>query len=187
MANNSAKGSTFERDICKRLSLWWTDNDRDDVFWRTSGSGARATTRAKQNKTTYGQCGDIQATDPIGDPLMKVFAIEIKRGYPNATLSNAFDAAPKSKPQIIDFIKQAMKSQNDSDAISWMLIHKRNRRQTTVLVPRTILEYIHPQFFDDMSVIQIELLLKEQSINVVQCCLDDFLEWLEPDDIRNLL
>jgi len=44
-----AKGSSFEREICTILSKWWTNNERDDVFWRTAGSGARATTRSKNN------------------------------------------------------------------------------------------------------------------------------------------
>ncbi len=59
------KGSNFEREICKLLSLWWTNDKRDDIFWRTSGSGARATTRSKTKQKTFGQYGDVQATDPI--------------------------------------------------------------------------------------------------------------------------
>jgi len=41
-----AKGGEFERDISRFLSRWWTYGERDDVFWRTSASGARATTRS---------------------------------------------------------------------------------------------------------------------------------------------
>ena len=65
-----AKGSQFERTVCKDLSLWWTKGKRDDVFWRTSGSGARAKTRSKTGEKTFGQYGDVQATDPIGQPLI---------------------------------------------------------------------------------------------------------------------
>ena len=36
------KGSEFEREMCKCLSLWWTDSKRDDVFWRSAQSGGRA-------------------------------------------------------------------------------------------------------------------------------------------------
>ena len=29
------KGSAFEREICKKLSLWFTENERDDIFFRS--------------------------------------------------------------------------------------------------------------------------------------------------------
>jgi len=45
-----AKGAAFERDICRRLSLWYTNGKQDDVFWRSAISGGRATT---SGRTTY--------------------------------------------------------------------------------------------------------------------------------------
>jgi len=77
-----AKGGQFERDVCKELSLWWTEGERDDIFWRTSGSGARAKTRSRQqNKTTAYSYGDVTFTDPIGQPLIAKCILELKRGY----------------------------------------------------------------------------------------------------------
>ena len=77
----SQKGASFERTICKKLSKWWTDGEHDDVFWRTQGSGARATVRCKQGLETHGQQGDVQSTHPEGQPLLDHFAFELKRGY----------------------------------------------------------------------------------------------------------
>ena len=54
-----AKGPSFEREVCEKLSLWWTDGKRDDVFMRTSGSGGKATARRKKGKDTPFQGGDI--------------------------------------------------------------------------------------------------------------------------------
>lgn len=48
------KGSVFEREICKALGRWWTDGERDDIFWRTAGSGARATCRLERGKVLRG-------------------------------------------------------------------------------------------------------------------------------------
>ena len=79
--SKSQKGSAFERTISEQLSLWWSKNSRDDIFWRTSQSGGRATQRAKQGKLTFGQYGDIQAIDPSGQPLLDLLTIELKRGY----------------------------------------------------------------------------------------------------------
>ena len=74
-----AKGSAFEREIAKLLSLWWSDCERDDIFWRTQTSGARATSRKRRGQDTFGQYGDIQACDPVGQPLLDCCIIEIKR------------------------------------------------------------------------------------------------------------
>ena len=38
-----AKGSSFERAVCKRLSLWLSNGERDNLLWRSAMSGGRAT------------------------------------------------------------------------------------------------------------------------------------------------
>ena len=125
----ASKGSSFERETCKRLSLWWTAGEDDDVFWRSQTSGARATTRKKQGKTTFGQDGDIAVTNPIGQPLLDFFSIELKRGYNKATFHDCLDAPTTMKQQpIADFVQQAMESTDNSTSRHWLLIHKRDRR-----------------------------------------------------------
>src|SRR3954464_11883516 len=95
MANRAGKGASFERDLCKRLSLWWTDGERDDVFWRTSQSGGRATSRTKKGKKTKNSYGDICAVDPIGQPLLDLITFEVKRGYNKDSFTDLLDK-PKS-------------------------------------------------------------------------------------------
>jgi hypothetical protein len=131
------KGSSFEREICRDLSKWWSNGKRDDIFWRTSISGGRATTRRKKGKATFGQDGDIQAVDPIGQPLLEVCAIEIKRGYSSETIANLIDKPLGAKEQLYEkFINQVIHSANNSNSIAWMLIVKRDRRKTIVIIPR---------------------------------------------------
>jgi len=132
------KGSNYERKICKRLSLWWTDNERDDIFWRTSGSGARATQRSKKKKSTYGQYGDVQAIDPIGEPLIKLLTIEIKCGYSKNTFADLIETSqnPKVKTGIFQkFIEQAEQSCEEAHSYSWLIIAKRNGREPIVIMP----------------------------------------------------
>jgi hypothetical protein len=72
------KGPAFEREMATAFSLWWTDGERDDIFWRTDGSGGRATNRARKGKTTRYQYGDMTFTDPIGKPLIEYASFEFK-------------------------------------------------------------------------------------------------------------
>jgi len=129
----SSKGSEFERALCKQLSLWWTYGERNDVFWRAASSGAMATQRQKTGQTAFGQYGDIQSTDPIGQPLTSVFSIEAKRGYKDATFWDIMNSlqTKAAKPWELWFV-QALEAKMFSNALSAMLIHKTDRRQALV-------------------------------------------------------
>lgn len=130
------KGSSFEREVCKILSLWWSKGKRDDIFWRTSGSGARAKVRSKQKKSTFGQYGDIQATDPIGQPLIDLCTIELKRGYSKRTFADLIDKSNTAARQPYEkFISQAITDSRNSKSYTWILIVKRNGRQILILMP----------------------------------------------------
>ncbi len=133
MANRAAKGSVFEREICTQLSLWWTGGARTDIFWRTAGSGARATTRAKSGQTTANHYGDLCAIDPIGQPFVDFFTCEAKRGYNKHTLHDLLDCGPRHKlPVFGDHILKAIKSHKAAGTQAWLLITRRDRRTTWV-------------------------------------------------------
>jgi len=141
-----AKGSSYERKICKLLSVWWTEGERDDVFWRTAGSGARATSRRKQGKHTFGQTGDVQATDPIGQPLIDLFSIELKKGYSKDTFMDVFDKKPHMAQQGFEkWFAQAREDYKDAGAKSYMIITERNQRASLVFIKdkayRKLIEY----------------------------------------------
>lgn len=78
MATKRTKGSAFEREMATAFSLWWTEGERDDVFWRTQGSGGRATRRAQKGKKTRYQYGDMTFTDPIGKSIIEYASFEFK-------------------------------------------------------------------------------------------------------------
>lgn len=73
-----SKGSEFERSICKKLSSWATNGERDDIFWRTSLSGGRATVNLKKGKINQQHVGDICAIDAIGYEFTDIFYTELK-------------------------------------------------------------------------------------------------------------
>lgn len=74
-----AKGASFERHIAKLLSLWVTDGEREDVFWRSAMSGGRATVRNRDGmKINVRQAGDICAVSFEGHNLVDNYYIELK-------------------------------------------------------------------------------------------------------------
>jgi len=81
MTNPKTQGGNYEREIASLLSLWYTKNKRDDIFYRSHSSGGRATNRKKAGKELEGQYGDICATDPSGKPLIDAWVCECKHGY----------------------------------------------------------------------------------------------------------
>lgn len=175
-----AKGSNFERDICKLLSEWWTGDERDDVFWRTAGSGARATQRAKQNQNTFGQYGDVQATDPIGQPLIDLCTIELKRGYSKSTFADLIEDSQtaNAKPcMYAKFIEQAKGDSQKAGTPWWLLIVKRDRRKPIVIFPRKLFD-MHWNGLDKTT------LFRKGKFNIRIALLDDFLEYADPEDIK---
>jgi len=122
------KGSANERSKCKDWSLWWTEGQRDDIFWRTSGSGSRAKVRAKAGKTTAGSYGDIMAIDPIGEPLIEVCTIELKKGYSDELdLLSLFDSRAK-KHTIKGFLAQVRYDSNNANNFPILEVHRDYRK-----------------------------------------------------------
>lgn len=78
---SKSKGGSFENEVAKILSLWYSQGSRDDLFMRSQSSGARFTQRKKKGKDTAYQGGDITFSDPLGEPLIKRWNIEAKTGY----------------------------------------------------------------------------------------------------------
>lgn len=140
-----AKGSEYERQVCKQLSQWWTASAREDVFWRSSNSGGRATVRGRKGKGTFGSYGDIAAVDPIGQMLLEVVTIELKRGYSKCSVADLLDADRTSgHHQFGDFINQAMEAAERAGSFSWMLVQRRNKRKSLAFFPAELYRKLFP-------------------------------------------
>lgn len=184
MAKGSGKGSEFEREICKQLSLWWTDQERDDIFWRTSQSGGRATQRAKSGKKTFGSYGDIQAVDPIGQPFMNMCSIELKRGYMNwspmdliwAQKSNAKIPPPKTLEQ---FINQSEEDRIKAGVPYFFIIAKRDRKREVAIIPIKLYSDIRA-YYGVMPIPHV-LLRTSGEHDVCIMRLETFLDWCQPE------
>jgi len=186
--NSMKKGSIWEREICKQLSLWWSDNKRDDIFWRSTTSGARATVRSRQGKNTFGQYGDIQATDPIGQTLLDVCTMELKRGYSKDTIAHILDAPKKSAVQAYaKFINQAITDHKKAKSLFWMLIVKRDRREPIVYIPMKFYRQICLKSNVHLSSkFPLVLILKYNKQRIFACPLKDFLKNVNPKLIKKI-
>jgi hypothetical protein len=75
--NSKNIGNSFERQFSKELSLWCSNGENDDLFYRDLSSGARATVRKKQMKESAND-GDIIATDLNYKFFVNLFFIDTK-------------------------------------------------------------------------------------------------------------
>lgn len=85
----------------------------------------RSTQRAKRGQTTANSAGDLSFLDSAGEPFLKCCAVEIKNGYPTATLNKLFTS---QKPDLLSFFSQASASANQAGVPHWIVIHKQDRQ-----------------------------------------------------------
>lgn len=118
------KGSEFEREICKLLTVWVSGKVKPYIFWRSPSSGALATIASALDAS-----GDIIALRPEGKFLTDRFSLELKNGYPDAQFEKHFK---DTKNNIIeDFWKQCLRDAKKSN--KWgMLIFKKKGCQPIV-------------------------------------------------------
>jgi hypothetical protein len=184
MAN---KGSNFERSICKELSLWWTKGQRDDVFWRSSQSGGRATQRAKKGLRTYGSYGDIAAVDPIGDPLLKYYTIELKRGSTYKSMGDLIDCSRITAAHPwIKCLLQAKSAYLRAQSLTWLLICKRDHRETMVYLDATL--YIKERMSEKIPKrwARVKFCIDETPFYIIAMPFSDFLS-INPGKIKSVI
>lgn len=188
--SRSGKGSSFERLICKRLSMWLTKGTRDDIFWRSSQSGGRATFRAQKGKTTFGSYGDIAAVDPLGLPLLKVFTIELKRGkshgHPEDLVDRGNSSGFKVQRPFEASLEQAIGSHKAAGSKYWMLLCKRDGRNAMVYIPWDALRELEIATSGPHARYAIDALLfgKRERLYFVGIDMEDFLKALKHQQIQ---
>lgn len=192
MVNKASKGSTFERQICATLSRWWTQDlkePRTDIFWRTAGSGARASARSKRGRRTANQYGDLCAIDPTGQPFVDLITTEIKRGYNRHTVADLLDKPCKAKTQMYeDWFVKAQCDHERAGSFSWLLIAKRDLREPLVFMPK-ILEVGLYDAGSRFSYPCLWLTLDKSSgpFDIVGVTFRQFLIGVDPEHIRQLV
>jgi hypothetical protein len=182
------KGSDFERQQCRQLSLWWTEGKRDDVFWRN-----RTRSTSKSPDASH-QLGDIVAVDPIGAPFTALFNVELKRGYSKTKAGKKVKNIPWDLLDLIDGRGNPWGSvlikfweQVETDAILSgrypLLIFRRDYHQPAVcLAKRCYLSWEKYCGFGFSLKIEVEGLHLNDPL--VLFSYDEFFTWLTPDAVK---
>ena len=189
----SKKGSKFERDMCKLLSLWFSHGKRDDIFWRTAGSGARATVRMKnQGKMTADSAGDICAIHESAKPLTRKCIFELKRGYSQKNRSKGIslltmvDKLVREKdPVLVEWFVKLNKELKDHDREHGFIIFQRDRKNACITLNLSTFQYLNER---NPKKLKYALHCPAAHIylwnmQIVVLLLEDFLRWCQPETL----
>jgi hypothetical protein len=174
----SSKGSQYERNTCRQLSLWWTNEKDDSSFWRTSQSGGRATTRAKQKLKTPNSYGDVGYLDVSGKPFIDKVLLELKRGYTKDISILDFLDKNKGEPILLKWWNKAEKERKLAKRKYIFIIFRRDRHKSCVLIKGSLFGKIQDWFGTFNHNI---LHIKYKNLKLVALELDKFLNWCNPN------
>lgn len=166
------KGAAFEREICKKLSLWISKGERTDIFWRSAMSGGRATVQFKKGIKNKTQACDISAIDPLGEKLLKDYIIECKH-YKNLNLENLIYNT--SKEGLLEFWNETWKKAVDLGKLPIVIARQNNKKDIICLnydIGLTILKHCgiyNISFFrlHGLCILYLHDFLKEQVFEVI--------------------
>lgn len=140
--NSKNKGNSFEREISKKLSVWLTNGERDDVLWRTQSSGGRFTQRKAKGKTLENQSGDITSTHPASYLFSSTFHIECK-AYKDINIFGLLNDSSKLNEWWIKAIEESKQSEKLP-----ILIVKQNNKKVLFICNNELLDKI-TMFFNE--------------------------------------
>ena len=169
MARPNAKGSGFEREVAKQLSLWSSNNKDAFIFSRRSGSGGAA----RDITGSTGSGGDIFADKQAGKWLTNHTVFELK--FYQDLKGDLWNYLADGKGgKLEEFIKQSKSSAKPYNR-TWTLIFKCNRYAAFVLTDSKCLQeviqdpVIIKRSEGDLYLFKFEKLLSSSPSNLQRC------------------
>lgn len=129
------KGSAWEREVCRQLSLWIGEGARTDLFVRNVISGGQFTVRSRQGDSA-GVPGDVMAAHPLSYRFLSLFSIECKH-HASLNLTGFLHDARMDRSFLAQTYNKAEKQANQL-ALQPLIIAKENHRPAWVLLPAHI-------------------------------------------------
>lgn len=152
----AGKGASFERKICKALSLWVSGGKRTDIFWRTAMSGGRATFHRRQG-VDIRQTGDICSVSPEGRILTDKWVIECKH-HRTLEFTSFLFSGHTERPGRLTRFWEAVQKEAEACGRKPMLIACQNFFPILVITHIGALEeYTSPQLTSDARQCHISL------------------------------
>jgi len=187
MVKGKEKGNSFERAISKELSLFITNNERDDIFYRSQNSGGRFTIRDKLGVSTHNQDGDITSMHPDGDIFTEVFSVELKH-YKNINIWSIITGVKKSK-SVLNFWNQ---TQNTAEKVNKIpiLIARQNYKPILFITNNEYFKLSLSSKFDLYPILISNILTNDNSLfiylydSIIKLNSDKFNEMVK--HIRNV-
>lgn len=127
-AGGKAKGSSFERLVCRKLSLLCSNGKRSDCFWRSAMSGGRARIQLNKDIINQTQAGDISSISELGFWLINAYTIEVKH-YKDLQLASGF----LNNTGFLHDFWHKLKDDCRSSGKLPLMIAKQNNRPTVML------------------------------------------------------
>jgi hypothetical protein len=130
-----AKGSAFEREVGKQLSLWVSGGHRADLFARNVLSGGQFTSALAHEQKEHGTPGDLVANHPTAFRFLQCFSVECKHHADVDLEGFLFDRQDRS------FLGKTFKHTQGQAALigrDALVIAKQNRRPSFVLCGRKV-------------------------------------------------
>jgi hypothetical protein len=181
--NPSQKGFPFENEICRQLSMWWSDGERNDIFCRTRASGAFATMRIKSNKSTPYAGGDITFEDPIGQALTDTFIFSVKRGYNDkVSLLSFVDKEIKNTPTLFKWWEQVEQQKSQHKKHAAALVFRRDYCMSVLALGTPTMVSIQI-YLGNYPYSQV-MLEQGWDNSIILVNFKRFLEWADPATIK---
>lgn len=133
------KGSSWEREVGKLLSLWLTHGARPDIFSRNVLSGGAFTNASSKGELSSRMPGDLMAAHPLAFTFMSKYAIECKHLASLGLEQFLFDDKNSSElSKIISFAD----GQARAVQLDYMIVAKQNRREPFVITAGSVGRHI---------------------------------------------
>lgn len=130
LVNGKQKGASFERTVCKQLSLWISNGLHEDLLWRSAMSGGRSTVAFAKGKRLAAQAGDISCIHPMGAVFASQFYCECK-AYRDLNFAGLLTANGK----LVEFWLETCTQAKHYNKMA-LMIAKQNQRPVITCLPK---------------------------------------------------
>ena len=134
------KGSGYERECAKRLSLWITNGKYDDRVWRSASSGGMATQRSDAGKDPGSHTGDLVPSGDLDPQFFNMFCVECKR--PAKIDWDRYFKSQKVKPNLYEYWQQSIRQAASVGKIPMLMIRENHGEDLVGINTTLIFEYI---------------------------------------------